>query len=132
MGNGGGRMKTTRKDFDYFARRCRYWAIRFGMGEWELRVVYEDASPTVETLAGVWRNGDNRVATVHLSKDWKDDVVTRRQLDVCASEEILHCLLNRLQWMAGIFVQTNQVREEEHVIIHHIQYALGIEKGGVR
>ena len=117
-------MKTSRKDFDYFARRCRYWATRFGMGEWELRVVYEDAPPDLESLAGVWRDGENRVATVRLSKNWKDDVVTRRQLDVCAIEEILHCLLNRLSWMAGMYIKLSQVREEEHIIIHHIQQAL--------
>lgn len=109
------RMKTTKTHFEYFKQRCRYWAKRFQLGEWEFGIFHE--SWDKRDRASSYVNRGARIASICLEPEWDGCDVTRVALDNAACHEVLHIALDDLVAYG---------RAGEHAVIHHVQAALGL------
>ena len=84
----------TRKQFDYFSQRVRYWVKYFGLLDWTVYIIKED----LDCPAEIRYNDYGRSATFVLAK-YRDDQ-TRRDLEESAVHEVVHLALASLDIMS--------------------------------
>ena len=93
-------MKTTKKHFDYFTSRCRYYQKELGLMGWDLSILHEDVG---ESFATCFLDGNEKWCTIKLTTDWgdgKSKPLTEFELDISAYHEVLHLRLGSLRWLA--------------------------------
>ena len=116
-------MKTTKKDYEYFQKRCLYWKERLGIQDWLLYFKHEKLNGT---LAECFYNTRSRKATISLTISLTTSVnkINRGDwIEESAFHEMMHLLMADLTWMANMF-DRNEVEEREHQIIHKLNNIL--------
>ena len=91
-------MKTTKKHYEYFKERCRYYQKELGLMGWEIHILHRDISDFAEITA----NSDNKAAEVVLALNWNNNCdikPSEEELDATAFHEILHLRLQDLAWV---------------------------------
>ncbi len=122
-------MKTSKKHYDYFKQRCRYYQKELGLLGWDLTFLREN----IDCYASCRTKAQNRIGKITLStKDW-DDLgyvnITQRELDSLAWHEIVHLRIAELSMLgASRFVNDEElVRAEEDIanafqVFHRAHY----------
>ena len=119
-------FRTKKRHFQYFKRRCEYWANRFGLGHWEFRFQHRNDGGSA---AYVYRDGQNWIAKVGFAKKWHDHKPSRVNIDTAALDEIGHCLLHGLTLLGKGRFDWDYVDERAHRTIRRITHALRDEIG---
>ena len=126
-------MEVKAKDFTYYRKRALAWARRFGLTEYQLNFIHEkevdaDTRP-VPSRAFIYLLPNN--ATYGLSPEWKNDPVTKRQLDRDAFHETCHLLLAAFARAAkDRFTTEEELEELEETIVRRLetfQFGFGFE-----
>ncbi len=92
-------MKTSKKHYDYFKQRCRYYQKELGLVGWDLTFRHEN----IDAYANCHCDGDEKWCIIKLATDWgngKDKALTDDELDVSAFHEVVHLRTAALRWVA--------------------------------
>ena len=84
---------TTKKDFDYFVERCKYWQNKLQLDFIDIRYFHEKRDEGYAASGG----GEHK-AIIILNKDWSNverREVSKVELNKSALHEILHLFLDR-------------------------------------
>ena len=111
---------TTRKDFDYFNKRCRLWADWWGLTEWDLRIKHDDADDDCE--AACWTQNESRIAQIFLNSEVDDRGFDH--IDKLAFHEICELLLADLRGCAYETVSQKVVEKENHNVVNRLENAV--------
>lgn len=110
--------KITKKQFDLFKKECVKWIDIFGLKNWELRFFLDEKEK--ESYAWVAYNHDNRVADIHLTRDWDrlNMLPSSEQIKITAFHEIAEVFIYPLRYIA----ESRYVRDSDSIdcIVHDI------------
>ena len=112
--------KTTKKDFELFKKECRKWIKIFSLLRWRVEYEHSDRYPDFRACCSSDLN--NGLALISLTIDWKEDLVTKDRVKICAFHEVQELFLTRLASIAGTrFVTKAEVDEATHEIIRTLE-----------
>ena len=114
-------IKTTKKHFDYFCERVRYWVEYLGLSGWRLDFVWEDLP---NEFARFDSNYVGHVAAFRLSTTWEDCAIplNKKQIDRRARHEVLHLLTCPMYFMAIMrHVTEDQVDAASEQLVRRIE-----------
>lgn len=85
-------IRTTKKHFEAFKKRCLYWIKRLSLDDWEVAFSHDELD---RQRACITYLAQGRVATIFLTTHWTDPVtkLTLAEVRRCAKHEVLHLLL---------------------------------------
>lgn len=106
--------KTSKKDFEYFKERCKYWQKELGLMRWELTFFHSELK---DKRAEIVFDEEGCSASAHLSTDWGDIYPTKKEVDYSALHEVLHLLFAKLTGISEEYFARNYVVKLEHEII---------------
>ena len=110
-------MKTTKKDFEYFKKRCEYWRQKFQMGNWDFGFHHEKLE---KSKAEYNTNGGGRLATIWLSTEWNQHP-SKEEIDKTAFHEVVEILLCELRSLASAYFSELEVNERTHMIVRTME-----------
>ena len=118
---------TSKKDFEYYCKRVRYWIDQFGLFEFEIDFVHrflgDEPGFLNDYTAGIRLSAAGRCATFYLNKDWGLDKISNLALNRVAIHEVGHLLLCEYYHQAtnrfGVTVSGLEVTE--HAIIRRLE-----------
>lgn len=119
-------MKTTKADFELFKQYGQEWQTKLGLNDWEIYFKHDSAP---DCYGQTYWNGNDRVATVILSKDGWDNLrpKTPESLKQVALHEVLHVLFAPYCIAAEKrFGSRDELESTEHSIIRHLQKIIGV------
>lgn len=107
--------KTTKKDFDFFVKRCCWLQEAFSIKNVNLNFVHKELPG--EALAECQCSNYSRIATIRLGKVW-DVPVTKRELSKTALHEMLHVALSRFSYNANArYATAAELYEAEEEVV---------------
>jgi len=118
----GGAVKTTKKDFDYFKQRCRYWIKRFGLTDWRMDYDHDDTPEAKATCS--WRV-DSRTALITLGINWTITPTNKSELNRTAFHEVCELLLAPLTVAEH---GSNSATEAAHAVIYRLAHAMNVRR----
>jgi hypothetical protein len=126
--------RTTQRHYGIFKKTIKYWLGYFGLSEWRVTTFHQsNSAPGAEhARASYIAYSEDRICSIFLEPDWKDNIVTDELVERSAFHEVVHVLLCWLTYLALQRSTTAQeIDEAEHVIIHRLQSAVfgNIEEG---
>ncbi len=92
-------MKTSKKHYDYFKQRCRYYQKELGLMGYSLDYLHED----IEEYGYCHADIDAKACTIKLCTDWGNGKIrplTLCELDLLAYHEVQHLRLADLVSLA--------------------------------
>ena len=103
-------MKTSKSDFKYFVKRCKFWIDKFKLNNYN---VYYQHKALENCNGKIYTNALDHVSTIVLSTEVCYDEfytgITKDQfIDHIAKHEVIHLMLSKLSWYA----QTRYIQEE--------------------
>lgn len=112
--------KTTKKDFEYFKKRCEHWMRFWNLAEYSIQFGHE--SDTDDTLAWINRDIEGMCVGFSLNKNWKGVKVTKSELDRSAFHEVIHLVLARMA-LAGKsrWMTVDEICREEEAVIRRME-----------
>ena len=93
-------MKTNKKHFEYFKKRCQHWIDFFGLKQWDIEIYH--GTQEKGNLAEFTRDYKNKIASIYLNKNWKEfsDKINKESLNKAAFHEVVEVLLCPLRDLA--------------------------------
>ena len=85
----------TDKHLEYFKERVLFWCYRFGQVGWQLDIEWTKPDDENHEIASCRYNGDNKRASICLSRTWTEPV-TNASLNRYAFHEVLHLFFANL------------------------------------
>jgi hypothetical protein len=114
---------TTKRDFDYFCKRSRFWIKYFGLLDWD--VDYDFDKEKGDHVAYCVSNLEGKAATIGFCRDWDETKPTKKQLDLAAFHEVCELLLSPLNILSKErFITESRVDEARHSIIRRLENTL--------
>ena len=119
-------VRTTKNDFEYFKKRCLYWAKELGLLYYRLYFEHESIEGKQATYSV---NPEASEVVLTFSKEWSDIVPkTKKSINHLAFHEMVEILLVGLRRWAGEYIQYDKLNEETHKIVSAIEnLVLGVE-----
>lgn len=119
-------MKTTKKHFQYFRKRCEHYASILGLHGWRLDYSHE----TIKQTWLAWVNMDtlSRRATICFHTVWEDEPITNNNIDQMACHEVLEIFLERA---CDRFTHSDEAESNRHAVIATLQRILTSTYEGV-
>jgi len=92
-------IKTTKKHFDYFCDRVRYWVEYLGLSGWRLDFNWEHIEGCYAEFTAQYID---RVALFRFCREWENSILpfNKQQIDRTARHEAIHLLACPLHIMA--------------------------------
>lgn len=113
---------TTKGAFELFKKCVMYWIKHFGLYGWDIRLLHQEDE---DSLAYTKFNVLNRSASIVLSKNWGDRIVTDIEIDKSAFHEVCELLMMRVRFAEEArFVSTEKMGEEIHTIIRTMEHLI--------
>lgn len=115
--------KVSKKHFEYFKGRCRYWKEKLGLTEWQLYFAFRKED---EKFAWVNIRVSGRVATIGLNAEYADWLPKpdKSSMDKHALHEVLHILLAKLEDKAYCYVSIDEVDRDSEEIVNRLAYII--------
>jgi len=120
--------KTTKADFEYFKRHCRWWFDYFGINEFEF--VY-DHKKLNNALATTSINYEDKILFIGFGSEFTDSDyqrMSRKEMARMALHEVSEAMLFELRTMSCYVFSDSHVSEKVHEIIHRLENTLFEEK----
>lgn len=113
-------MKLTKKHFEYFKERCKYWQVKFGLIDCH---IYYEFKYDKEIRGSCTASYTNRIATILLSTDMDcAPHEVNKFVDHTAFHEVMELFLSQLKacaydrvWDMDIYLR------EEHAVIRVLE-----------
>lgn len=114
-------MKTSKKDFQIFKRSVEKWIAEFGLKNWDISIVHEDAEGSDEISGVAWFSAGpygHQVGIIGLCENYSGLTLTTSDIKRFGFHEVCHILLYQLS-----FLMSNRfgvIREDCEKEIHSL------------
>jgi hypothetical protein len=115
---------TTKKHFEYFKKRFKYWCSKLGVSGWSVYITHRHIDGCYSKMH---LNYKCRAATLELNIHWNPERrLNLTTLDTTALHEAAHLLVAPLESLTfDRFVTSNQVDVVVEELVNRIEVALG-------
>lgn len=110
----------TKKDFELFKKRVRYWRDILGARDWGLSVDMGELES--DRAAQCAYENQNRYAMITIDKDTEN--TTRKNLDEAAKHEVLELVMADIREALCVFYNADFVDRQVHRVIRQMENAL--------
>ena len=126
MHQGESVVRTTKNDFEYFKKRCLYWAKEFGLLYYQLNFLHEKLD---EAQASYYIHEEASACVVALNTEWVGVASkNKKALNRISFHEMFEITLFGLRGWAGVTVNMELLDRETHKIVRTIEnLVLGTE-----
>ena len=114
-------IKTTKKHFDYFRERVKYWVEYLGLSGWRLDFTWEELH---DCYARFDYNYTGRVAVFRFCRLWEPVAIplNKEQIDRRARHEVLHLLTTTMYIMTiSRYVTESEVDQASEELVRRIE-----------
>lgn len=117
------RNRTTKAHFKMFRGEVAYWLDKMSLRDWSVYCYHETIQH--DALASCVVNWDSRRVDITLAKIWGNNLVTPRELSLCAFHEISEgILLAPISECALQMYSTEYMTQRQHAVVCRLEHAL--------
>jgi len=118
---------TSKADFEYFKKHCKWWVKYLGMYEYKYTYDHEDNDDTKDSIAIFYFSFSAKVVTIILPKS-HNSYISKKALAKTAFHEVFESSMIPLKELAERDFKNELVEEHTHSIIRRLENTLFQEK----
>ncbi len=115
-------MKVTKKQFEYFRDRVRYWQGAWGLTDWEITICFGKLDKE-GNRAQTGYDLDGRAATIKLASKIARKYLSKADLNLDAYHECAELALAPLGWLiTSRFIARDEINDARHAFIRRLEH----------